>query len=157
MNSQSPYHRILSLIIVGVLCWNFAGTLVLGLVMNHLHTQGEGSYCEVSFCTCSVEKGQKICTCHHPELQHKNHSDEKAANNHHSSSEGKTDFCYFSTHHADGNGEPVVVIEFNKFNAVYILNSERINSYNTERFLTPHNARLSSGIANTLFKPPRVA
>lgn len=160
MNSESPYYRILSLIIVGVLCWNFAGTLVSGLIVNHLHTHSEGSYCEISFCSCSVEDRQKICTCHHPELQQMNHDHEgNMANNHHkhSSEHEEAGFCYFSADHNQAQSIPTVLVEFNKLNAVYTSVSTFINSHNRITFRILHNAPLLTGVVDDLLKPPRVS
>jgi hypothetical protein len=134
--------------------------LVSGLIVNHLHTQAEGSYCEVSFCSCSVEDGQKICTCHHPELQHRNHDqDENMANNHnkHSSEHEKAGFCYFSADHTQAQTIPTVLVEFNKLNAVYTSVSPFINSHKRNTFRNQPNAPLLTGVVDDLLKPPRVS
>lgn len=140
-----------------MLFWNFAGTLVSGLLINHLHTQNEGDFCEITFCSCSVEKGQKICTCHHPELQHMNHSAGEEMADHHSepSPDEHAGFCYFSANHNQAQSIPTVLVEFNKLNAVYLTNIHFVYSHDNDPFDIHPNAPLLAGIADKLLKPPR--
>ena len=155
LDFPSTYQRIISILTIVLLCWNFAGTLVSGLVMNHLHTQGEGSYCEVSFCSCSVEDGQKICTCHHPELQHMNHDGDMASNHHHSSEHNEAGFCYFSADHSQAQSIPTVIVEFSKLNAVHGSGHSFNYFHRTNPFSIHPNPVLLNGISDELLKPPR--
>lgn len=133
------------------------GTLVGGLVMNHIHKNGKGTFCEVSFCNCSTKDGRKICTCHHPELQPSTHHqhDEMAESHHSSSSEKKVDFCYFSTSQAEGHADQAVVIEYNKYNAICDVTLFSIYSYSKAPIRIPLKTAILSGITDDLLKPPR--
>ena len=159
MNSTSTYQRIISILTIVLLCWNFAGTLVSGLIVNHMHTQGEGSHCEVALCSCSVKDGQKICTCHHPELQEMNHNhDEHMANDlPHSADQKNAGFCYFSADQTPVQSIPTVLVEFNKLNAVWVSATSFLYSHKTNMFRIQPNAPLLSGVVDDLLKPPRTA
>lgn len=157
LKSVSTYQRLISILTIVLLCWNFAGTLVSGLVVNHLHSQDNGDFCEITFCSCNVEKGQKICTCHHPELQHinHNHDGDMAESHHNSSHDQEAGFCYFSANHNQAQSIPTVLIEFNKLNAVCLADAPLIYSYKTDRLKILHKPSLPSGITDELLKPPR--
>ena len=159
MNSHSIYYRIVSFFVIAVLCWNFAGTLVSGLLVNHLHAQNEGEYCEIALCSCSVEDGQKVCTCHHPELQPMNHDNDgnMATHHQHSSRHEEAGFCYFSADHTQAQTIPTLLVEFNKLNAVYALVSPSIYSHKKNTFRIHPTAPLLSGVMDDLLKPPRVS
>lgn len=147
MSANRTYHRLISILVVTVMIWNIAGWLGLGLAMNHSHNQDETVHCEISFCYCEVEEGERICTCHHNGMaSHGDHQGEKP----------QADMCYFSSPHSSDNSTTDALIVLNKIQAAYTFN--QIISIPNQKTLSDYlfdDAPLE-GITSDLFHPPRV-
>lgn len=142
-----------------MLIWNVAGWLVFGLVLNHAHTHGEGSYCEITFCSCQVDEGQRICFCHHHNL-HQPDNNARHGDTHHG--EHNTDMaadlhdaCYFSIPLADSNSTTQALIVLIKFNALH-QNASELSVYESGEYTHPYlSESINPGKPITLLRPPR--
>ncbi|MCP9290118.1 hypothetical protein [Gracilimonas sediminicola] len=146
MNSQHPFYRFVGMAVIAMMLWNVAGWLGMGMLMHHAHTGGAENHCEVIFCSCEIEDGQKICTCHHHGMD--------GAENHHNP-ENQTEDCYYTAPHSNGSSSTPSLVITAKYNALQ-------NS--TETWISPPGEELSrlmydeptfSGITRDLLRPPR--
>ena|SRR5690554_29276 len=126
--------------------WNIAGWLSFGFVLNHAHTHGGGNYCEMIFCSCTVEEGESICTCHHQGIHEKEHL--------HTQDHENT--CYFSVPHTEKPSTTQALIVLMKFQAFHS-DEQDLDLPNTTELLYPQTADyLASGIQSDLFRPPQI-
>ncbi|MEX2478041.1 MAG: hypothetical protein WD357_06365 [Gracilimonas sp.] len=129
------------------MAWNIVGWLGFGLILNHTHTHHEGSFCEITFCTCEVDEAGDVCTCHHHDMQTQ---DKHADSPHHGED------CYFSLPHNSNTSTTQALVMLSKINA-FFLNSENLNfPANTHEFQTEQEAHLLTGAVPDLLRPPRV-
>ena len=147
MISKNSYYRFTSLTIALVMLWNVAGWLGLGILMHHVHSQGEGSHCEVMFCSCEVEDGNKICTCHHNELSgHEQSTD----GNHHQEA------CQYTTTHSNNSSSTPSVVVTTKIMALQYPEDEIIFPPKDIPFSISDIESTLSGVAQDLLRPPRI-
>lgn len=125
--------------------WNIVGWLGFGLFMNQSHSHHESEQCDVILCTCEVEKAGDICTCHHHDM----HSSDKHSENSH-----REEVCYFSLPH-DSNSTTQGVIVLTKFNALYVDIHQFYLPVEQEFNYPVHSEKMSIGIIDDLFRPPR--
>lgn len=155
MSLNSQYHKIISFLTLVVMFWNIFGWLGAGLIVNHMHSQNGDDYCEISFCSCEVEDGNAYCSCHHPELHHKNDGETEEMVDHHSESNPDNEFCFYSSPHPINNNPGDALLAFAKFNA--LVESQVVSNYslNSETYLDFHPPFISSEYHAQLLRPPR--
>jgi len=69
-----------------VMFWNTAGWTLLDWSIFHSSDHNSGHFCEVVWCSCQIEKGEKICTCHHEDVHQNGHQEKNHEMGHHVSS-----------------------------------------------------------------------
>jgi hypothetical protein len=150
LNNVSTYHRWVSLFTTTIMLWNVMGWLGTGLILNHTHHHDSKSLCEISFCYCEIDEGEKICTCHHQDHHPTNGHGDHVADGHHTSST-----CYF-TDTEKPNTTAFQLVESTKVMAFYpACNSQAPPPYtDTDRFIS--NEPLLEGISADLLRPPQV-
>jgi hypothetical protein len=145
MRPQNSYYRFINVAVIAVLLWNIVGWLGFGLVLNHAHKHHEKAHCEIALCTCEVEEGEKICTCHHNELQHNTeHKDD-----HHGS------FCYYSNPHSSSGNSLQILIPVTNFNAAEFDETIRWSPPAIDLVEPADDYKLPSGMVPDLLRPPR--
>lgn len=158
MGFENTFYRYTSVLLALSMLWNVAGWLGVGLIDLYTQAHTVGEHCEVSFCYCEIGDGQKICTCHHPELhaeqQHHEEEDEHENNSHnHSSTNGE--ICYFSASHntPSSTEAPIVLVKFNALlnTLVFCLPVPETNQWKQMNDATPF-----AGYAHDLLRPPMV-
>jgi hypothetical protein len=147
MSLNSTYYKITGYATLLVLLWNIVGWLGFGFILNHAHTHDSGTYCEITFCSCEVEEGQTICTCHH---------NTPATDNDHGADEAHGQFCNYDLPHNNNTDTTQALIFSSKVNAantqafVYIYPSEQEVTF---LLTTEHELK---GAYQDLLRPPRV-
>lgn len=130
--------------------WNVAGWLGTGLILNHAHHDDSISHCEISFCYCEVDEGEKICSCHHQNHHNKTDHDDHSAEGGHNAAT-----CYFS----DGqtpNTAAFQLVETTKLMAFYSSGDIPLTPPFTTTDPVIPNDSLLEGIAADLLRPPQV-
>lgn len=157
VGSKSTFHRYTSMLLAFSMLWNVAGWLGLGLIDFHVQAHGEGEHCEVSFCYCEIGDGQKICTCHHPELHVEKHHEGQDGDEHDSPDHSSFDseYCYFSSSHNTPyqTDAPIVLV---KFNALLNPVAFCLPVPETNRWKQMNDATPFAGYMHDLFRPPMV-
>lgn len=157
MSFNSLSHKIISISTLAVLLWNIIGWLGVGLIFNHMHTQGhEGDYCEVSFCSCEVKDGNEYCTCHHADLNDfaETH-DEGAHSDKNSTDHESSDYCFYTSPHPVDNGSTTALLTFSKFNALFELTDNLLQPLGIVASTLSQNNLLTEGICSDILRPPR--
>ena len=132
-----------------ILFWNVFGWMGVQLAAKHLHNDHdhEQSYCTKEFCSCLVEKGQKICTCHHQNEQ------AGIAHNSGESHMGKNAFCVYEKPHT-GPITTSISLAIHDFHA-YFRNIPEPNPEVDVRFLTSfYQIPDTEGSLPALLRPP---
>ncbi len=147
MSLNSTYHKITGYATLAVLLWNLVGWLGFGLILNHAHTHESGSYCEITLCSCEVEEGRSICTCHH---------NSPTATGEHNAKHGHEEFCYYDVPHNNNTDTTQALIFSSKVNAT--CSTDLIHIYPSEHKVNYiHNAEHAlKGVYKDLLRPPRV-
>jgi hypothetical protein len=135
--------------------WNIFGWLGTGLIVNHVHTQNEGDFCEVSFCSCEVEDGNAFCSCHHPELHHKKGDEGNKADFHHADSDHGNEFCFYSSPHPVNDNPGEALLTFAKFNALLESQETAPSPVDKEFYIDTQTQFIPSGYSAQLLRPPR--
>lgn len=142
---------------IGLMSWNIIGWFGMGLLDIHTQSQSKGTHCEVTFCFCKVEDGNKICTCHHPELHAKQetaHSDD-----HHNQTvdDPKTEksYCYYSASHEVPANKDTLII-WAKFNTIFTPASVRFSIPERSAQILLDTEYLTSGFTQELLRPPMI-
>lgn len=147
MSLNSTYHKITGCATLVVMLWNLVGWLGFGLLMDHAHTHDNGSYCEITLCSCEVEEGQSVCTCHH---------NTPASSDQHDNKHAHEEFCYYDVPHNNNADSTQALIFSSKVNATYL--TDLLHLYPLERkvnFLQIAESAMN-GVKNDLLRPPRV-
>lgn len=146
MSLNSAYHKLTGYVTLVVLLWNIVGWLGFGLVLNHSHTHDGGTYCEITFCSCEVDEGETICTCHHNDLSLTNDHDDAGSHR---------EFCNYDLPH--NNTDTTQALNFSsKVNAT--CTNTFVQAYLRERkidYILPAEQALN-GVYKDLLRPPRV-
>lgn len=156
MSLNSLYHKTVSAITLFVMIWNIFGWVGAGLIVNHMHSHDEGDYCEISFCSCEVADGQSYCTCHHPELHHKNANEDHRKSNQPEPTPLNNDFCFYSSPHPVDNTQTEALLGSAKFNALFESQNAILIPYGAEQYTIDQPNRITSGYSADLLRPPRV-
>lgn len=145
------YRSFISLLCVVVLIWNIFGWTTLKVVQEHFHE--ERSYCTMSFCTCLVEDGAKICTCHHHEMHAKKHSENmaKGGDDH---LKDDYSFCHYEIPHSSSN-EALAVATFSEIKASMV-NGFKYPSDHMLQKLGVLKEIPQMGFSPALLRPPQV-
>ncbi|MTI87863.1 MAG: hypothetical protein FH748_07835 [Balneolaceae bacterium] len=134
--------------------WNVAGWLGMGLLDMHAHSHEKGEHCEVSFCYCEIENGNKICTCHHPEL----HAQQNQAPNHPETepdtSESVHQFCHYTPSHPNPE-QSEALISFTSFNTILPPAQVEYMVFTTSEYHNDMDSSLLTGHFIDLLRPPR--
>lgn len=142
MSLNSTYHKLTGYATLLVLLWNIVGWLGFGLILDHNHSQENGTYCEITFCSCEIDEGETICTCHH------NTTD--TTDDHHG------EFCFYDMPHNNNTDTTQALIFSSKVNAT--CTTDFIQTYPYEReidYILPAEQALN-GVCKDLLRPPRV-
>lgn len=159
MNLKYTYQRFTSSFLLIAMVWNITGWLGMGLINAHSLNHSGGEHCEVSFCYCEIEDGEKICTCHHPELHaakrlnsHSNIGIDSEGN-HTPDSAKDSSYCYYSKSH-DSPVQPDAVIAISDFRSLFLYSKEVNQSYDILDYLNNYSFSLNKGFEPSLFRPP---
>ncbi|MDZ7805580.1 MAG: hypothetical protein U5K71_00520 [Gracilimonas sp.] len=147
MSLNSTYHKITGYATLLVLLWNIVGWLGFGLVLNHSHTHDGGTYCEITFCSCEVDEGETVCTCHH---------NTPATDNDHDGDDTHGEFCYYDLPHNNNTDTTQALIFSSKVNATCTLDLVHIYPNELEITFIPTTEHELNGAYHDLFRPPRV-
>lgn len=157
MNLKSIYQRSTSFLLLATMIWNVMGWIGMGLVGHHMLEHAEGEHCEVSFCYCKIEDGEKICTCHHPEL-HALAKQKSPDHNHKEEPKKDSDqheFCYYSkAHNSPVQSDQVIVMS--DFRSLLLHSKDIENAYTTSDIIMVNNRSLTDGFEQGLFRPPSI-
>mgnify|MGYP001627847182 CR=1 FL=1 len=168
MSLKFTYQRFTTIFLLAVMLWNITGWIGMGIISEHLVEHSESEHCEVSFCYCKIVDGEKICTCHHPELHaakmNKNGDNEsekvhsmKASHDHqqdHSSdTTDESSYCYYSQSH-DFPVQDDNVIVMSDFRSLLLYSKELNRDYEFSDYLSNYSFLLNKGFKSGLFRPP---
>lgn len=151
MSLKSVYTKFVSLTLLAVMAWNVAGWVGMGFYTMYTHHHDMvGDYCEMDFCYCEISDGEKICTCHHPEMNRAMNHDET----HHSDdAEVHLSHCYFTTPHTTPDAS-FVLITWDK-SLTIIPEFQETEAIFTPQSLTHKNQYPSlPGFPDDLLRPP---
>lgn len=155
MSLKNTYHKCLSLLLLAVMSWNIAGWMGMGLISmaGHHHHDEDRTHCEVSFCYCEIEDGQKVCVCHHPELhaqQNASGETDLHTTSHHS---GDQELCYYTKDHTDRDTDLALIV-MDKLNTILTESVTDYLSVDPEHFYPTLPLAESSGYPGDLLRPP---
>ena len=149
---KSTYRSYISIFCTVVLVWNIFGWTGVKLISEHLHE--DHSYCNINYCTCVVEDGNKICTCHHHDLQE--------AKKLHKEIEKKTGIskvshshCAYEVPHSIPK-EALTTASFTEIKAFFSLESLQPDSYQIPKVFSSTTDNLLTGFCASLLRPPQV-
>ncbi len=147
----SKYRSFISLFCTAVLVWNIFGWTALKIVQEHFHE--EHSYCTMSYCTCLVEDGEKICTCHHHEMNAMKHSEKmtKKSDDH---SLNNRNFCHYEVPHS-ASKEALVVASFSEIKASMLKGFKYPSDHTLQKSIFLKEAP-QVGFSPALLRPPQV-
>lgn len=146
MNPKHPFYRFVSIAVMAVMLWNIAGWLGIGMIMHHAHTHGDETHCEIMFCSCTVEDGKKICTCHH-------HGLNGEASNH--QEDNHMGDCHYTASHSNSTSSTPSLVVTAKYNAMHAPFEDPVIFPNEDFILSILDESIISGIKPDLLRPPR--
>ncbi len=147
MSLNSTYHKLTGYATLLVLLWNIVGWLGFGLILDHNHSQEPGTYCEITFCSCEIDEGETMCTCHH---------NAPATTGDHHGEDTHGEFCFYDLPHNNNTDTTQALIFSSKVNAT--CTTDLVQTYPKEReidYILPAEQALS-GVYKDLLRPPRV-
>lgn len=132
--------------------WNIFGWTALEMAKEHLHH--ENSYCTIGYCTCVVEDGVSVCTCHHHDLRAKN-ADHVNDGLNISDTENTISVCYFEKPHQKPK-DTLTIASFTEIKAFFYHKvSEpgfiKLPPQTSYMYVFPGNSHVDD-----LFRPPQV-
>lgn len=153
MSLKYTYQRFTSIILLFAMLWNISGWLGMGLINAHFGEHTDGEHCEVTFCYCKVENGDKICTCHHPELHAKGVTENHDTMDMSDGDMNLNSYCYYSKSH-DSPVQPDAVILITDFHSTLPYFEKQRHSFFVSDYLNDYSCSLSNGFAPNLLRPP---
>jgi len=147
MGFNLTYRKYTALITLVVMLWNLGGWLATGLVMNHTHHESEKSFCDISFCYCTTDEGETVCTCHHHDLE--------GDSEHRSDDHENSGTCYFTNNHTPNTAASQLVFT-NNLTAYYFPEPAPLYRTTTTYFPAKPILNLLPGNDADLLRPPQV-
>lgn len=147
MSLNSTYHKLTGYATLLVLLWNIVGWLGFGLILDHSHSQESGTYCEITFCSCEIDEGETMCTCHH---------NAPATTDDHHGEDTHGEYCFYDLPHNNNTDTTQALIFSSKVNAT--CTTDLVQAYPKERkidYIQPAEQALN-GVYKDLLRPPRV-
>ncbi|WP_349355613.1 hypothetical protein [Gracilimonas sp. BCB1] len=126
--------------------WNVAGWFGMGILMHHAHSHGAENHCEIIFCSCEIEEGQKICTCHHHGMD--------GTENHHNTGD-QTEDCYYTAPHSNTNSSTPSLVITAKYNALQYQSESWVSPPSEENLQVLTDEVPLKGSTKDLLRPPR--
>lgn len=157
MSLKYTYYRITSFILLATMIWNVGGWVGMSIFNEHMLDHADGEHCEVAFCYCEIEDGEKICTCHHPELHAKEQS-----TNHITAHIIDADvdiltnkYCTYTKTHTNPVQPDYVIVIPDINTTIPAINAQSSLSVDDAQF-TDWTSALTIGFIPSLFRPPSV-
>lgn len=162
MSLKSTYRTFTSWLLLIMMIWNVAGWLGIGLtsMISH-HAHSAEHTCEVTLCYCEVEDGEKICTCHHPELQGLAHAEHETSQHvdystHEDGSKNSSSHsvCYYASPHTNSSGSIAIAV-LDKVQTVLNIETNSDQSFTPVFTSRSIDNSLLTGHSHALLRPPR--
>ncbi len=155
MSLKSTYQTLTSLLLAGIMLWNVIGWVAVGLVHINEQAHAEEAHCEVSFCFCKIEDGEKICSCHHPEL-HRKASEQTpfdAAKHITDTPKEAHNYCYYSKPH-DIPSQPDALIVWAEYTTLFPAITSSFFFVAVDVYPSKTNTSILEGFQPDLLRPP---